>query len=77
MEPSVYYQRTPTDSEIDFVGPGLELPFESKYSDRNLKQQALTVKGAYKRGILASRNVLQTSEPEWLVPTGILAWLLG
>jgi predicted AAA+ superfamily ATPase len=73
---AVMYERTKTGREIDFVG-ACRVPFESKYVERNWKSEARTVAAAHGRGILATRNVLDTEGDVWAVPACIVAWLLG
>jgi uncharacterized protein len=73
---AVMYERTDTGSEIDFVGI-IQVPFESKYVERNWKSEARTIAARHGRGILATRNVLDTDGDVWAVPASILAWLLG
>jgi predicted AAA+ superfamily ATPase len=75
----VMYERTETEAEIDFVGPELEVPFECKYTDAKWKQEALTLKARYGRGVMATRLplVVGEHEPVWAVPSAIVAWLLG
>jgi predicted AAA+ superfamily ATPase len=72
----VMYERTATGTEIDFVGAH-QIPVESKYVERNWKSEARTVAAAHGRGILATRNVLDTDGDVWAVPACIVAWLLG
>lgn len=72
----VLYERTPTDNEIDFVGPELEIPIESKYVDDNWKREAQTADAAYGKGILATRSIYDTSGTVWAVPAGVLAWVI-
>ncbi len=73
---AVMYERTATGKEIDFVG-ARQVPVESKYVERNWKSGARTVAAAYGRGILATRNVLDTDGDVWAVPACVVAWLLG
>lgn len=72
----VMYERTSTGKEVDFVG-AQQVPFESKYVERNWKSEARTVVAAHGRGILATRNVLDTASDVWAVPACIVVWLLG
>ncbi len=73
---AVMYERTGTGREIDFVG-ARQVPIESKYVERNWKSDARTVAAAHGRGMLATRNVLDTDGDVWAVPACIVAWLLG
>jgi len=74
---AVMYERTSTGAEIDFVGPSLGLPFESKYEDRPWKRATLTMRARHGRGVLVTRTPLALDDsPVWAVPAGMLAWLL-
>lgn len=73
---AVMYERTATGREIDFVG-ARQVPVESKYVERNWKSEARTVAAAHGRGILATRNVLDTDGDVWAVPACVVVWLLG
>jgi hypothetical protein len=46
----VMYERTPTDTEIDFVGPELEVPFECKYTDATWRREAQPMRARYGKG---------------------------
>jgi hypothetical protein len=72
----VLYARTPSKTEIDFVGPRLEVAVESKYVDANWKREAQTVAARYGRGVVATRRVLNLDGSVWAVPAGLLAWLV-
>lgn len=43
---TIMYERTDTGAEIDFVGPGLQIPFECKYTDGTWRREALTMTAA-------------------------------
>lgn len=72
----VMYERTST-AEIDFVGTSIEVPFESKYVERNWRRESRTLAARHGRGIIATRNVLDTDGDIWAVPVSIVVWLLG
>lgn len=77
---SVLHHRTPTRKEIDFVGPDFgDVAIESKYVPGNRWRRAVpTLKASRWRGIVATRDALDVSDPELVaVPTGMLAWLIG
>jgi predicted AAA+ superfamily ATPase len=76
---SVMYERTDTGSEIDFVGPDLDVPFECKYTDANWRREAQTMKSRYGKGIMVTRSpiTVDATEPVWAVPASMVAWLLG
>ena len=74
----VMYERTATDSEIDFVGPELGVPFECKYTDASWRREAQTMHSRYGKGVMVTKTPLEVDENEavWAVPAGIFAWLL-
>lgn len=75
----VMYERTVTDSEIDFAGPELEVPFECKYTDATWRREAQTMRARYGEGVIVTRTPLAVGDDEavWAIPAGIVAWLLG
>lgn len=72
----VMYERTST-AEIDFVGTAIEIPFESKYVERGWKRESRALASRHGRGIVATRNVLDTGGDIWAVPVSVLVLLLG
>ena len=72
------YERTETDSEIDFAGPELGVPFECKYTDATWRREAQTMRARYGKGVVVTRTplALGDDEPVWAIPAGIVAWLL-
>lgn len=72
----VMYERT-TTSEIDFVGSAIDVPFESKYVERNWRGKSRALASRYGRGVVATRNVLDTDGDVWAVPASVVVWLLG
>jgi hypothetical protein len=72
----VMYQKT-SGKEVDFCGPRIgKLGFEGKYVDSGWKREALTVRAALGRGVLATRSVF-TSGDVWAVPAPFIAWILN
>jgi predicted AAA+ superfamily ATPase len=72
----VMYERTAT-AEVDFVGAVLGTPFESKYVERGWRSESRALTARHGRGIVATRNVLDTNGAIWAVPVALVAWLLG
>jgi hypothetical protein len=72
----VMYERTST-AEIDFVGAAIDVPFESKYVERNWRSESRALTARYGRGIIATRNILDTDGDIWALPTSVVVWLLG
>jgi predicted AAA+ superfamily ATPase len=76
-EAALLVRRNPrTGSEIDFVGPLLQTPIESKYVSQNWRGERRILDEHYGRGILATRDVLDLSENIWAVPAGLVAWTI-
>lgn len=75
----MYERRGSLDSEIDFVGPRLEIPFECKYADGNWRHEAQTMRAGYGQGVMVTRSAFSVADddPAWALPAGVVAWLLG
>lgn len=76
---ALFHVRTANRKEIDFVGEDLGgAAVEGKYTDRGRwLREAATVNASTYRGILTTRNVLDTTDPDqaWAVPACLLAAL--
>ena len=74
----VLHHRSPSRTEIDFVGPDFgDVAIESKYVDGRWRTPARTIEASPWRGIVATRTVLDFESPELMaIPTAMLAWLL-
>jgi predicted AAA+ superfamily ATPase len=80
-EKPLFYLRTPTRKEVDFVGEALAgAAVEGKYTEGGRwLREAATVNASRYRGILTTRNVLDTSagaSGAWAVPACVLAVLI-
>ncbi len=78
-EDRLFYWRTPTRKEIDFVSEDLGgAAVEGKYTEKRWRQGSATVNASEWRGVLATRNVLDTtsSDKAWAVPAALLAYLI-
>jgi len=76
---SLFYVRTPTRKEIDFVAADLAgVALEGKYTeDGRWVRESATVNASEWDGILATRNVLDTQGPNaWAVPAAFLAFCI-
>jgi uncharacterized protein len=77
-EAALLVQRNPdSGAEIDFVGPFHLPPIESKYVSRQWKREARGLRDNYGQGLFATRDVLDTSESVWAIPSSALAWAIG
>lgn len=77
----LFYQRTPTRKEIDFVGRDLDpVAIEGKYvEDGGWSSEARTVEAAGYKGILTTRNVLNcptSTGSAWAIPAAFVAYLI-
>jgi predicted AAA+ superfamily ATPase len=77
---TVMYERVSSSSEIDFVGPDLQIGFEGKYVDGPWRRSAQTLRSRG-GGIFATRSAIDLDEGRkpaavWAVPAGMLGWLL-
>ncbi len=81
---TIGYYRTGAGNEIDFAPvsvptpgePRLTVPIESKWVDHNWRSEARTIEGKYRKGIIATKSVLDTGYPTWAVPAPLVALLL-
>jgi predicted AAA+ superfamily ATPase len=74
---TVFYYRSPTNSEVDFTGPWLGgLPYEGKYTEGTWLREAQTAMTAFGKCVLATRSVLERKDNRFAIPTGILAYLI-
>jgi len=78
-EDRLFYWRTPARKEIDFISEDLNgVAIEGKYTEDRWRSEAATVNASEWLGLLATRNVLDISEPDkaWAVPAALLAFLI-
>ena len=77
---SLFHYRTPARKEIDFVSELLgEAAVEGKFTQSGAwRSDAATVDASGWKGLLVTRNVLDTTDPAkaWAVPAGLLAYLI-
>lgn len=75
----VFYVRTATRKEIDYVSADFGgSAIEAKYTESGRwRSQAATVNASEWDGVLATRNVLDTSgDQAWAVPGAVVAYLI-
>jgi predicted AAA+ superfamily ATPase len=76
----IFYDRTPTRKEIDFVGEPLAgSGVEGKYVETGRwRGEAATIEASNWSGVMTTRNVLDCSEigKTWAVPAAVLAGLV-
>ena len=81
---TIGYLRTASDGEIDLApvpvpssaGTQTTVPLESKWVETNWRSEARVIENKFKRGILATKSILDLRHPVWAVPAPVLALLL-
>jgi predicted AAA+ superfamily ATPase len=78
MDESIALVRRNPDSgaEIDFVGDLVDTPIESKYVSQRWKRERQALGDTYQRGVVATRDILDTADDIWAIPSGLLVWLI-
>lgn len=82
---TIGFERTASGKEIDLApvsvptatGAALSVPMEAKWVDHGWRAEARTMDGKHRRGILATKSVLDTSGAVWAVPAPLVALLLA
>jgi hypothetical protein len=76
----LFYARTPARKEIDYVSELLgAIAIEGKYVETGRwAAEAATVNASAWKGILTTRNILETTSPDtaWAVPAAFLTYLV-
>lgn len=81
---TIGYARTEAGNEVDFApvtvptvsGNRMTTPIEGKWVSRGWRTEAKVIEGKYHAGILATRNILDLTNPAWAVPAPLVALLL-
>jgi hypothetical protein len=81
---SIGYIRTGQNNEIDFAPVPIRsagavaatTPIESKWVSGRWRREALTVENKFGRGIVATKDIIDTTHPAWALPTPLVALLL-
>jgi predicted AAA+ superfamily ATPase len=77
-ESAILVRRNPrSGAEIDFTGDLLPTPIESKYTSRGWKRERAALDEHYKTGIIATRDILDTTSDIWAIPAALLAWMIN
>jgi predicted AAA+ superfamily ATPase len=76
---SLFYWKSSREKEVDFLsgGPGSVVAVESKYSAQVGGQERLTIRNAFGRGLIASRQTLDLDDPVRVIPVSVVLALLG
>ncbi len=81
---SIGYMRTGGGKELDFAplavptpsGTAHTVPIESKWVSSGWRAEARVIEGKFSAGVVATRTVLDLSNPAWALPAPVLALLL-
>jgi uncharacterized protein len=81
---SIGYLRTGGGKEIDFApvavpspsGAAHTVPIESKWVSSGWRAEARVIEGKFAAGVVATRTVLDSSNPAWALPAPVVALLL-
>lgn len=77
-ESAVLVRRNPdSGAEIDFVGDLVGVPVEGKYVSSGWKSERQALDEHYQRGVVATRDILDTTDAIWAVPAGLFAWMIN
>jgi predicted AAA+ superfamily ATPase len=77
-EAALLVRRNPdSGAEIDFVGPSVPIPVESKYVSQGWKPEKKGLEDVYGKGVIATRDILDMNEKIWAIPSCLLAWAIG
>ncbi len=83
---AVGFIRTSSGNEVDFAPVPIRVggadtstvPMESKWVNQGWRREALVIEGKYQRGIVATKDILDTEgHPVWAIPAPVVALLLG
>jgi predicted AAA+ superfamily ATPase len=82
---AIGYGRTSGGREVDFAPMPIRVggmttsttPLESKWVSSAWRREALVVENKYGRGVLATKDILDTTHPVWALPAPLVALLLG
>ncbi len=82
---TIGYVRTDSAKEVDFgplalpsaAGTRFSVPIEGKWVDAGWRADAQVVEKKYGAGILATKSILDLSNPTWAVPAPLVALLLN
>jgi uncharacterized protein len=82
---TIGYLRTQSGKEIDFApvplptaaGESMTTPIESKWVSHGWRSEALVMENRLHRGVMATRNVVDTTHDVWALPAPVVAALLG
>lgn len=81
---TIGYTRTGSGNEIDLVpvavpsgGTTLEsVPIEGKWVDDGWRSEAKVIENKFRRGILATKSLLDLDHPSWAIPAPLVALML-
>jgi predicted AAA+ superfamily ATPase len=82
---AIGYFRTGKGNEVDLApvpvptmaGTELSTPLESKWVSHGWRAEARVIDGAFGRGVLATRSIIDLTDDVWAIPAPVVALLLG
>lgn len=82
---TIGYLRTGSGNEVDFgpvstrsaAGTHMTTPVESKWVAAGWRGEARVIEGKFGRGVVATRNIGDVTNPAWALPAPLVALLLG
>lgn len=82
---AIGFHRTRSGSEIDLApvplptpsGDRFSTPIEVKWVSRGWRREARSIETYYKCGVLATKNIIDTTHQAWALPAPLVALLLG
>ena len=78
MPQNLFYWRSTRQREIDFVAKidKQVIPIEVKYQESVRRQDTLTIRNTFGRGIILSKSTLDLAGEVKIVPLPLFLWLL-
>jgi uncharacterized protein len=82
---TIGYAKTASGNEVDLApvsvptsaGRAMTVPIESKWVGTGWRSEARVTEAKYDCGIIATKNILDLSNPTWAIPAPLVALLLG
>ncbi|MDA8149231.1 MAG: hypothetical protein M0Z93_10730, partial [Actinomycetota bacterium] len=81
---TIGYTRTGSGNEIDLVPVAIpsgtatleSVPLEGKWVDDGWRSEAKVIENKFRRGILATKSLLDLDHPSWAIPAPLVALML-
>ena len=76
VQQSVFYYRSTSNREVDFLVGERRTPFESKYAESVSRRDVQVMEQTFGRGVLATKNQLDLNGKTVLIPCAVLLCML-